>query len=126
MIDQHEQVAFEVFKIITDHEDGTLGGQKAACRAVAEWHLGSQPSVKVSDGDVWLVFPNTLISIEGICSSGAPGPIVKRNLKQWRDALLTKEANGEDDISDLVAGLERAADLFDDIQERKAKETNDD
>ena len=39
--------------------------------------------------------------------------------------LLTKETNGEDDISDLIAGLERAADLFDDIQDRKAKETND-
>ena len=83
-----EEVAFEIFKVITDYEDGTLGGQKAACRAVAEWHLGNRPSVKVSDGDVWLVFPDALLSIEGICSFGAPGPIVKRNLRKWRDALL--------------------------------------
>ena len=33
-----------------------------------------------------------------------------------------RKAKGADDISKLIAGLERAADLFDDIQERKAKE----
>ena len=41
----------------------------------------------------------------------------------WRvtnDAI--RKHKGEDDISDLVAGLEHAADLCDAIQERKAKE----
>ena len=47
-----------------------------------------RPSIKISDGDVWLVFPNTTISIEGICRFGTPGPIVKRNLREWREGIL--------------------------------------
>ena len=34
---------------------------------------------------------------------------------------LIRKHKGEDDISDLIAGLERAADLFDDIQDRKGE-----
>ena len=49
-----------------------------------------KPSIKMSDGDVWLVFPDAILSIEGICNFGAPGPIVKRNLRKWRDALLAE------------------------------------
>ncbi len=44
--------------------------------------------VKVSDGDVWLVFPNATISIEGICKFGTLGPIVRNNLRAWRDKTL--------------------------------------
>ena len=44
--------------------------------------------IRISDGDVWLHFPNAAISIEGICNSRAPGPIVKRNLRAWRDKAL--------------------------------------
>ena len=54
-----------------------------------------KPDIKISDGDVWLVFPDVMLSIEGICKFGTPGPIVKRNLRKWRDALL--ESEGEDD-----------------------------
>ena len=48
--------------------------------------------VQISDGDVWLHFPDAAISIEGICRFGAPGPIVKKNLRAWRDKAL---AGGE-------------------------------
>ena len=34
---------------------------------------------------------------------------------------LIRKHKGEDDIRDLIAGLERAADLFDDIQDRKGE-----
>lgn len=47
------------------------------------------PKVQISDGDVWLHFPYASLSIEGICKFGMPGPIVRRNLRKWRDALLT-------------------------------------
>lgn len=50
--------------------------------------LKERPAIKVSDGDVWLVFPDTMVSIEGICRMGAPGPIVKRNLRRWRESIL--------------------------------------
>ncbi len=53
--------------------------------------LEQRVEIKISDGDVWLVFPDTMISIEGICRFGAPGPIVKRNLRRWRDEALAKE-----------------------------------
>lgn len=49
------------------------------------------PGVKISDGDVWLIFPDAMISIESICNSRAPGPIVKRNLRAWRDKALAAE-----------------------------------
>lgn len=50
------------------------------------------PEVKISDGDVWLIFADAMISIESICNSRAPGPIVRRNLRAWRDkALVTEE-----------------------------------
>ena len=49
------------------------------------------PSIKVSDGDVWLVFPDASVSIEGLLTGGTRGPIVKKNIRKWRDALLTKE-----------------------------------
>ncbi len=50
--------------------------------------LEKGPSIKISDGDVWLIFPDTLISIEAICN-GSPGPIVQRNLRKWRDKILS-------------------------------------
>jgi len=53
------------------------------------------PSIKVSDGDVWLVFPNAMISIEGICKFGRPGPIVRRQIREWRDSWLVKALGGE-------------------------------
>ena len=46
------------------------------------------PGIKISDGDVWFIFPNAMISIEGICRFGAPGPIVKKNLRAWRDKFI--------------------------------------
>lgn len=52
------------------------------------------PQVKISDGDAWLIFPDAMISIEGICRFGAPGPIVKRNLRKWRDGVVSE--NGSD------------------------------
>ena len=65
---------------------------KEAKRRLNEYEVQKDaPSTKISDGDVWLIFPDAMLSIEGICSSGAPGPIVKRNLKKWRDALLKGE-----------------------------------
>ena len=58
---------------------------------ILEQRVEGLPGVKISDGDVWLIFPNTMISIEGICRYGAPGPIVKRNLRAWRDKALAEE-----------------------------------
>ena len=49
------------------------------------------PGIKISDGDVWFIFPNAMISIDGICRFGAPGPIVKKNLRAWRDKALAGE-----------------------------------
>ena len=46
--------------------------------------------------------------------------IVHPSLLNANEAI--RKHKGEDDISDLVAGLEHAADLCDAIQERKAKE----
>ena len=51
-----------------------------------------RPAIKISDGDVWLLFPNVMLSIEGICKYKV-GPIVKRNLMKWRDALLMGDEN---------------------------------
>lgn len=65
--------------------------------AQLEAELKLRPSVKLSDGDVWLVFPNATISIEGIIQSGRPGPIVTRNLRKWRDELIKKAIGGDDD-----------------------------
>ncbi len=59
--------------------------------------MSDSPGIKVSDGDVWLIFPNTMISIEGICRFGAPGPIVKRNLRKWRDEILHNAPKKEED-----------------------------
>lgn len=53
--------------------------------------LRERPAIKMSDGDVWLVFPDATVSIEGICRSRGPGPIVKRNLRKWREGILDKE-----------------------------------
>ena len=46
MSDQHEALAFEVFNIIAEHEDNTLGGQKRACRAVATFILNEHARLK--------------------------------------------------------------------------------
>lgn len=63
------------------------------------------PKVQISDGDVWLHFPYASLSIEGICKFGVPGPIVRRNLRKWRDALLTGEDTtpSETPVSDVPA-----------------------
>ena len=53
--------------------------------------LEQRPDIKISDGDVWLVFPNASISIDGLCAGGVRGKITRHNIKKWRDALLTKE-----------------------------------
>lgn len=45
-------------------------------------------TIKISDGDVFLVFPDTMISIEGMCRFGMLGPIVRQNLRTWRDEIL--------------------------------------
>ena len=50
--------------------------------------LKNKPTIKIADDDVWLVFPNVTISIEGICKFGMPGPIVRQNLRKWRDEIL--------------------------------------
>ena len=50
--------------------------------------LEQRPAIKISDGDVWLVFPNALISIDGLCAGGVRGKITRHNIKKWRDALL--------------------------------------
>ena len=70
----------------------------AAEDALLDMYLDDETnlSVKVSDGDAWLVFPNAALSIEGICKFGAPGPIVKRNLREWRDAYLEQAENEEE------------------------------
>ena len=60
----------------------------------AEHSSEFRPLVKVSDGDVWLIFPDAMVSIEGICKLGVPGEIVKRNLRKWRDGVLKA---GDDD-----------------------------
>ena len=65
--------------------------------AQLEADLKRRPSIKLSDGDVWLVFPNATISIEGIIQSGRPGPIVTRNLRKWREGILKKALGGDDD-----------------------------
>ena len=56
---------------------------------VCEAENERRPDVKVSDGDVWLVFPNATVSIEHICSHS--GPLVRSNLRKWRDALKESE-----------------------------------
>lgn len=53
--------------------------------------LEQRPAIKVSDGDVWLVFPNASISIGGLCAGGVRGKITRHNIKKWRDALLAQE-----------------------------------
>ncbi len=50
------------------------------------------PDIKISDGDVWLVFPNAMITIEAICEGGARGPIVQKNIRAWRDKTLEAES----------------------------------
>jgi hypothetical protein len=47
--------------------------------------------IRISDGTVWLHFPNAAISIESIYRFGGPGPIVKKNLRAWRDKVLAGE-----------------------------------
>ena len=47
------------------------------------------PSIKIADGTVWLVFPGAIISIDAI--GAGRGPIVKKNLRKWRDTLLEQE-----------------------------------
>jgi len=47
--------------------------------------------VRISDGDVWLHFPDVAISIDGICRFVSLGPIVKKNLRAWRDKALAGE-----------------------------------
>ncbi|KKK68677.1 hypothetical protein LCGC14_2941650 [marine sediment metagenome] len=80
-------------------------GQRLAAGQHAAWREAIQRSealearlskmdgleIRISDGDVWLHFPNAAISIEGICRFGAPGPIVKKNLRAWRDEALAGE-----------------------------------
>ena len=44
------------------------------------------PSIKIADGTVWLVFPNAMINIDSI--GARRGPIVKKNLRAWRDKIL--------------------------------------
>lgn len=65
-----------------------------------EAELKLRPSVKLSDGDVWLIFPNATISIEGIIQSGRPGPIVTRNLRKWREGILKKASEVSDGGAD--------------------------
>ena len=52
-----------------------------------------RPSIKIADGTVWLVFPNAIISIDAI--GVGRGPIVKKNLRTWRDKIL--EAGSDDE-----------------------------
>ena len=49
------------------------------------------PGIKIADGTVWLVFPGAIISIDAI--GAGRGPIVKKNLRAWRDKIL----EGDDD-----------------------------
>ncbi len=44
------------------------------------------PGIKIADDTVWLVFPFATISIDAIGS--LRGPIVKKNLRAWRDTIL--------------------------------------
>lgn len=53
--------------------------------------LKNRPSIKISDGDVWLVFPDAMISLDRILLS-KPGPIVERNLRKWRDGILERKS----------------------------------
>ena len=77
--------------------DTVLGRPVRVCSYTAQLEAENEqrPSIKVSDGDVWLVFPNAMISVEGICKFGQPGPIVRSQLRKWRDALLAKALGGE-------------------------------
>ena len=72
-------------------------GQEVAHLEERVQELEQRPSIKVSDEDVWLIFPSVMISIEGICKSGMPGPIVRRNLRRWRDDVLAKPSEVSDD-----------------------------
>ena len=48
-------------------------------------------------------------------------PVYAKNFVYRITNEAIRKHRGEDNISDLVAGLERAADLFDDIQDRKGE-----
>ena len=80
--DEVEQLEDEIDRLYERSEDW----QEFADTLIDE--SDQRPSVKVSDGDVWLVFNDAMISIEGLCKSGTPGPIVRRSLRRWRDDIL--------------------------------------
>lgn len=49
--------------------------------------LEIRPKLRVVDGDVWLSFDDAaLISVEAII--GGRGPVVKKNVRKWRDSVL--------------------------------------
>lgn len=88
-LDKISQLEAEIESLqeCNDREAVIIDRHKAENEALRE----QKPTVQISDGDVWLHFPGASLTIEGICKFGQPGPIVRRNLRKWRDALLAKE-----------------------------------
>ena len=54
------------------------------------------PEIRIADGDVWLSFGKyAQVSVEALIEGRGRGPIVKKNMKKWRDDILA-------DLEDLT------------------------
>ena len=71
-----------VIEYLEDSPQGKLAKEIEALQRQVE----GLPGIKIADGTVWLVFPGAIISIDAIM--GGRGPIVKKNLRAWRDNTL--------------------------------------
>ena len=78
---------------LMDREDALeIAKQKVIRNRKLEAIAERGPKLKVVDGDLWLSFDDSaLISVEAII--GGRGPIVKKNVRKWKDRVIAELEN---------------------------------